>query len=221
MNKVIIMIALVFILFFAGLGAGYGISSLSSGTRTAVSTPTAQENQTSPYVVTLVLTTNNLYNSTIGDQPAYYVLGPNGLQSSANLSLPAHRLIKLVIINYDDGNATLSSSQYANVSGTMDNSISYVNNAVVNSSEGANGIVINGVQNVSSVPQSEIAHTFTIPSLNINIPVPVVSTVTAYFTISAAGTYTWLCMTECGSGTNGSGGAMSTPGWMTGSVMAR
>ena len=147
------------------------------------------------------------------------MLTPEGLLSSASISLPANRLIKLVIVNYDDGNASLAGPQYANVQGTVNGTITYVNNDNVNSSQGATGIVVNGSQTVSDVPLSDIAHTFTIPQLGINIPVPVSSTVTAYIKIDKAGTYTWFCETTCGSGADGLGGAMATAGWMTGNVV--
>lgn len=216
------------ILFVVGLGIGLVSSASLSTSANTVSTTLTETttttqlttNSSSPYVLTLVLTTNNIYNSTVGDQPAYYILGPNGLASSANISLPAHRLIKLVIINYDDGAANLTGAQYANVSGTQNNLETVVNNDNVNSSQGASGIQVNGGQIVSSVSPDNIAHTFTIPSLGLNIPVPPSSTVTAYFTLNQTGTFSWFCMTLCGSGRTGTEGAMSTPGWMTGAVVA-
>ncbi|MHB2036294.1 MAG: cupredoxin domain-containing protein [Nitrososphaerales archaeon] len=218
------------ILFVAGLGIGL-VSSASLGTSstTAVSTTTVTKTSTitaltsssssPPYVLTLVITTNNIYNSTVGDQPTYYVLGPNGLESSSNISLPAHRLIKLVIVNYDDGAANLTSSQYANVSGTQNNVVTVVNNDNVNSSQGTSGIQVKGGETVSSVSPDNVAHTFTVPNLNLNIPVPPSSIVTAYITLNQTGTFTWFCMTICGSGADGTGGAMSTFGWMTGSMI--
>jgi len=201
----------------SGLAAGYGIGTTiptTSQRTTVTSTP-------GPYVVTLVITTNNLYNTTIGDQPAYYVLGPNGLESSAQINLPAHELIKLVIINYDNGEANLTATNYATVTGVADNHISVVNNTLVNSTMGSSAIQIRGVENISSLSPSVISHTFTIPSLGINIPVATLSTEVAYFTLTTAGTFSWFCMTECGSGAKGLGGAMSTPGWMSGSVVVQ
>ena len=217
------------ILFVAGLGIGVVSSaslptsssqSTSVSTTTTTVTTTNQSVPSTPYVLTIVITTNNIYNSTVGDQPAYYVMGPNGLESSANISVPAHRLIKLVIVNYDDGAANLTAPQYANVSGTQNNVINVVNNDNVNSSQGPSGININGGETVSNVSSDNIAHTFTVPQLNLNIPIPPSSVVTAYFTLNSTGTFTWFCMTLCGSGPTGTEGAMSTPGWMTGSIVA-
>jgi heme/copper-type cytochrome/quinol oxidase subunit 2 len=207
----------------AGITIGWGFGSTvqrpqSQGLTVNTTSSSTQPNSTAPYALTLVITTNNIYNSTIGDQPAYYVLGPNGLQSSANISLPAHRLIKLTIICYDDGAANLTSPQYATVSGTQNNTITVINNDNVNSSQGASEIQVKGGQTISSVDPSNVAHTFTIPQLGINIPVEPSSVVTAYFTLNQTGNFSWFCQTECGAGPEGLAGAMDTPGWMTGSL---
>ena len=216
----VVILIIIVVVAVSGIAVGYGVGTTIPSTAKATSTTTTSSGQT-PYVVTLVITTGNEFNSSIGDQPAYYVVGPNGLQSSAQISLPANRLIKLVIINYDNGNATLTNSKYTNVTGVVDNQVLLVNNTLINSTMGTSGIQIRGSENVTSLPASEIAHTFTIPSLGINIPVATLSTEVAYFTIDTAGTYTWFCMTECGSGAKGLGGAMATPGWMTGSVVVQ
>ncbi len=218
---VAIVLAAAFGFYFATVTVAHGSSttSVSTTTSTVTSTTTASSNATgSPYVLTLVISTNNIYNSTFGDQPAYYVLGSHGLESSANISLPAHKLIKLVIVNYDDGGANLTSPQYEAVTGTVNNVVTEVNNNNINSSQGLSGIQISGGQNVSSVSPDNIAHTFTIPQIGLNIPIEPSSTVSAYFTLNQTGTFTWFCMTECGAGATGILGAMATAGWMTGSV---
>jgi len=210
-------------------GTGLGLAASQEGGFGGVATTITQtatssgQNTSAPYVLTLIITTDNRFNSTTGDQPAYYVLGPGGLESSANITLPAHRLIELVISNYDEGNASLSAPQYANVTGTelgseLGSELVY-NNTAINSTEGSSGIVLRGSQTVSSLPLAEISHTFTVPSLGLNLPMASESTVVAYFTTGAAGTYVWLCETACGAGTNGFAGAMSTPGWMNGSIV--
>ena len=193
-----------------------------AGTRTVTTTITSTTNSSaaSPFVLNLVIATNSVFNQTVGSQPAYFVLGPNGLESSANISLPANRLIKLVIVNYDDGNASLSSPSDNVVSGTSNGTIFVASNDNINASQGPSGIVLSGGQTLQTVPADSIAHTFTIPALNLNVPIPVSSTVVAYFTITKAGTYAWFCETLCGSGASGTGGAMVTPGWMTGNVVA-
>jgi heme/copper-type cytochrome/quinol oxidase subunit 2 len=224
MARIVGSIAFMVAIAVAGIAIGWGITTVQTQTVTftasSSATTSAASNSSSPYVLTLVITTENTYNSTTGTQPAFYVLGPNGLESSANIALPAHRLIKLVIICYDDGAANLTGSQYAAVSGTQNNTVSVVNNANVNSTQGAAGIQLSGGQSVSSLPADSVAHTFTIPQLGINIPVAPSSTVTAYFTINQTGSFTWFCMTLCGSGPTGLSGAMETPGWMNGHLSA-
>jgi heme/copper-type cytochrome/quinol oxidase subunit 2 len=212
----VITVASMLVLLAAGIGIGWGFQSTiapaSGGTITAT-------NQTQgAYPLTLVITTENTYNSTIGSQPAFYVLTSGGLQSSASIALPANSMIKLTIVCYDNGNAPLIDDQYANVQGTANGTITYTNNDDVNSSQGPNGIVLSGGETVTKVSPDLIAHTFTIPSLKVNIPVPANSTVVAYFKTGATGTYAWFCETGCGAGPSGIFGAMDSPGWMTGKV---
>jgi hypothetical protein len=221
-------LGLIFGIAVAGIAVGYGFgtSLFSPPTATTVTVTSTLSNSTtttgpsSPFDLTLVITTNNIFNSSVGDQPAYYILGPNGLQSAASISLPAHRLIRLEIICYDDGAANLTSSQYAKVSGTQNGTVSEVNNDNVNSSQGASGIQVTGGESLSILPEDGIAHTFTIPELGLNIPIAPSSTVVAYFTITQTGTFNWFCQTECGAGSKGLLGAMATPGWMYGEVVA-
>jgi len=212
----ILTIVFMIILLAVGIGIGWGFQSTVSPTSRGTVTVTSQVQGT--YPLTLVITTNNTYNSTIGAQPAYYVLTSEGLKSSANIALPANTMIKLTIVCYDDGNASLVSNQFANVEGTVNGTITYANNDDVNSTQGPNGIVLNGGETVKSVSPDLISHTFTIPTLNVNVPVPLNSTVVAYFKTGAAGTYAWFCETGCGAGSAGILGAMDTPGWMTGDV---
>lgn len=90
---------------------------------------------------------------------------------------------------------------------------------------------VNG-KTVTSVGNDEIAHTFTIPSLGINVPLPIAAMddstgsmggpTTIRFTFRAPanpGTYQWLCVTPCGGDPDGVGGAMHTNGWMRGHLI--
>jgi heme/copper-type cytochrome/quinol oxidase subunit 2 len=77
---------------------------------------------------------------------------------------------------------------------------------------------------VHSIPNDQVAHTFTIPGLLINVPIPAAKssshpvTVTFTFRVTKKGTFNWLCEAPCGSGKTGMGGAMNTAGWMVGHV---
>lgn len=78
---------------------------------------------------------------------------------------------------------------------------------------------------VSAVSNQAIAHTFTVPALGINVPLPMASMdgpATIRFTFRAPhvpGTYQWLCVTPCGTGPDGISGAMHTDGWMRGHLI--
>lgn len=200
----------------AGIAIGYGFGSVnpsSGGTQGG-----SQTSQAAAYTITLMITTNNLYDPIMGEQPAYYVVGPTGLESSASISFPVNQIIRLVIVDYDNGAPGVNNTQAGQVTGTQNDQEQILNNTLVNSTISSSGIEIRGVETVSSVPLNETAHTFTIPSLGINIPVPPLSTVVTYLTIKTAGTYNWLCLIPCGGGPQGIQGAMDTPGWMLGTV---
>jgi hypothetical protein len=221
--KIGIGLILVGLFFSAGLGYYVGALGSTSGspgqTSTASSQTSSGGSSQTPYVLNLVITTSNVFNSSIGPQPAYYVVGTDGLLSSATISLPAHQLIEVIITNYDTGNATPFEPQFEHVMGTNNDTIQVINNALINSSEGPSGIMLNGTQTVSSLQASEISHTFTVPGLNLNIPVAANTTEVAFFTTGDAGNFEWNCMTPCGSGPSGVEGAMLTPGWMSGTIV--
>jgi len=201
-------------LVLGGFGAGMSLGHGTGGTTTLTSTQTVT-NSSAPYVLHMVIATNSIFNSTALDQPGFFVVGPNGLQSSANIALPVNRTIELVIVNYDDGNASFTQPNINTVTGTVGGTIFVANNDNINSSEtSSNTLMLQGGQTLSSVPEDAVAHTFSVPSLGLNVPVEVSSTVVAYFKITHAGTFTWFCLTACGDA------AMSTAGWMTGSLAA-
>lgn len=193
-----------------------GFSAFGLG---GIQPPTSLQPAPEPFRLDLVITTSNWFNNSTGFEPAFFVLQGNQLESSANITLPSGSPILVTIFNYDDG-AAVTPSQFANVTGTMNDTLFIVNNSNVNSTEtGANsGIMVQGGQLTSSVPDSYIAHTFTVQANGVtilNIPIEPASIELATFTL-AAGTYSWRCMAACGSGAGGWGGAMLTPGWMMG-----
>ncbi len=126
--------------------------------------------------------------------------------SSAQIDLPSHALVNVTLRSYDTGTAPPAAS-YSTVQGTLDGDMR-----------------VDG-QTVTALAAGQIAHTFTIPALGVNVPVPAVTGDTPYVTLTftfrtgAAGTYTWQCYAPCGTGPTGWGGPMITPGFMTGSVV--
>ncbi|HZY91988.1 MAG TPA: hypothetical protein VFG07_04335 [Thermoplasmata archaeon] len=76
--------------------------------------------------------------------------------------------------------------------------------------------MVNGTP-VSSVDPSNVAHTFTVSSLGLNVLSPGASIVSFVLELSAPGVYSWFCLAPCGS--NGyTGFPMGTPGYMTGTL---
>lgn len=187
-------------------------SSASSG-----STPQSSSEAGSVYKLTLVEIMDVAWNST-AMQPKFYVLGDNGLQSSANITLPLGKLIQVTIFSYDTPTGGVQ-PEAAEVEGTVGQNMQFYNGTLATGIDNETMAQMMSIgKNVTSVPLSSVAHTFSVPQLGINIPVVGGSTEIAYLEFSQAGTYTWNCMTPCGFGPDGTGGAMSTPGWMTGQI---
>ncbi|MEM0271703.1 MAG: hypothetical protein QW514_04060 [Thermoprotei archaeon] len=183
-----------------------------NGVATTQSTASSPTKSTANYTLTLVITTNNLWNGTT-PQPRYWVLTPSGLESAANIELPAHTLIVLTIIDYDS--ASPLPAQFAQVTGTVGNVVYLINNTNAGS---GNPNLSAAVAVTNFNPNTDVAHTFTIPQLGVNIPSAPGSVEVAEFYINQTGTFTWHCMDPCGTGPTGWEGAMSTPGWMEGNI---
>lgn len=84
-------------------------------------------------------------------------------------------------------------------------------------------LTVNGVA-TTTVSNANIAHTYSIPALGINVPLAKaptggVSTMVFTFKADKAGTYAWRCFTPCGGGANGMTGSMATKGWMQGNLI--
>lgn len=174
-------------------------------------------NNSGAYKLTIVEVMMTPWNMTIM-QPKFYVLGSHGLESTANISLPAHKLIQLTIFSYDTPTPNVS-AQWANVTGTLGGTMAFYNGTLASGIDNETMEQMMSVgMNVTSVSIDTVAHTFTVPGLGINVPVVGGSTEMAYLYFNQAGTFTWMCMTPCGLGPNSSGGAMSTAGWMTGTL---
>lgn len=133
------------------------------------------------------------------DWPAY--------EASTPLTVPANTVVTVTIRNFDLGDAALTpNSPLARVEGTVGGVASF-----------------NG-QQYSSLDPSKVSHTFTIPQLGINVPIPGDApnndsflTVTFSFHTSKAGAYTFECFAPCGTGT-GFGGPMQSMAYMKGTL---
>ncbi len=127
--------------------------------------------------------------------------------TNASWSVHAGQSVTIKITSYDDGTAPPMGSQamYNTVEGT------------VGGTETVDGRTIRGM------PTEDVAHTFTIVALRLNLPIPAAPTggsvtVVARFVPKVTGVFMWQCYAPCGSGKNAMGGAMSTMGWMEGKV---
>ncbi len=210
-EKIIYSILVVIIL--AG-GASVGLLAGNAIGHTSSSSSTTQN----IYSLTMVVQTDVQFNASVGGQPAFYVLQNGTLESSAMIYFPANTLIDLTIIDYDTGPAPLENNSYANVSGTV-GGFEYVFNSTDPAGLNQSQVVTTYFQKATSINASNVAHTFTIPQLNLNLPLQPISTTITQFYLNQTGSYTWQCFAECGTGPLGQGASMETAGWMTGTVV--
>jgi len=128
--------------------------------------------------------------------------------SPSHLVVPANSLVTITIRDHDLGNTAMpQNSPFITVQGT------------VGTSATADG------REYASLAADKIAHTFTIPQLKVNVPLPGdgmkgkdFNTVTFSFRTGAAGTYLIRCLTPCGTGPMGMMGPMMTQGYMLGTL---
>jgi hypothetical protein len=131
--------------------------------------------------------------------------------SPSNLVVPANSLITVTMRDHDLGNTAMpQNSPFTAVQGTVGT------NATADGREYA------------SLAPDKIAHTFTIPQLNVNVPLPGdgmtgkdFNTVTFSFRTGAAGTYAFRCLDPCGTGPMGMMGPMQTQGYMMGTLVVQ
>ncbi|MGC8618801.1 MAG: hypothetical protein ACP5UZ_08760 [Thermoplasmata archaeon] len=135
----IIVTVIVVLIAAGGLATGLFASHLSSNTPVEQTQGKVGTGTSVPFQLILVITTNNFYNASVGYQPAFFVLQNGTLQSSANITIPANQKVEMTVINYDDGNGTISPI-YANVTGTLNGKETIVNNTNVNSTTGSSQI---------------------------------------------------------------------------------
>ncbi|HEY1351506.1 MAG TPA: hypothetical protein VGF67_17945 [Ktedonobacteraceae bacterium] len=123
--------------------------------------------------------------------------------SPNNLTVPANSLVTVTLHDYDLGDTPLpANSPFTTVQGTV-GGVAY----------------LNGHPYTSLAPE-KIAHTFTIPTLHLNIPFPgdgkESDVISFTFHTGKAGSYAFQCFDPCGTGSSGFEGPMSTRGYMLG-----
>ncbi len=143
----------------------------------------------------------------VAQKPGSSVSGP-AYMPSTNFTLPAHSLVTITITNTDQGDTSLpATSPFGHVTGVV-----------------GGHAMLDGVP-YTALSDDKVAHTFTLPSLGINVPIPGDApagqngiTVTFSFRTGAPGVYMWQCMDPCGADPNGWGGPMTMNGYMMGMV---
>jgi hypothetical protein len=133
------------------------------------------------------------------DWPAYIASTP--------LTVPAHTIITVTIRNFDLGDAALADgSPLAKVQGTVGGTASF---------DG---------KSYTALDAAKVSHTFTIPQLGLNVPIPGDAandasylTVTFSFRVDRAGSYTFECFAPCGTG-SGFDGPMASMAYMKGTL---
>lgn len=127
--------------------------------------------------------------------------------SPSNLVVPANSLVTVTIRDFDLGDTPLpQGSPFTTV-------------------QGITGSVMADGRAFTRLSPDKIAHTFTIPQLGVNVPLPgdatagqAYNTVTFTFRTGAPGTYTFRCLDPCGTGPMGMMGPMMTQGYMLGTL---
>jgi len=131
----------------------------------------------------------------------------------AVLTAPANATVNVRIVNFDDGTAALpDNSPQAKVAGTIQGTATW-QPLNMNDPNASGKMTL-----YQSIAPKDVAHTFTLPALNVNVPLPVSSVVSFSFETGKPGTYMWQCMAPCGSPPEGWGGAMHMNGYMMGSL---
>lgn len=131
----------------------------------------------------------------------------------STLTVPAHSLIHVRIFNFDSGTAPLpAGSPFTKVTGVTSNRASHqpLSPDAPNSSSSPTPY--------TTLDAKLVSHTFSIPVIGLNVPIPPSSLITFSFTTGAPAISTWQCLAPCGSPPDGTGGAMHKEGYMLGTL---
>lgn len=116
----------------------------------------------------------------------------------ANFSVPVGEVVVTIVDRDVPMNWTSCGCQVAGTIGDIE----YVNGSAV-----------------TTVPSSNVAHTFTIDGLGLNVLSPGESTVQFLLKLDIPGIFTWYCLAPCGGGPNSySTAPMGIDGYMTGTM---
>lgn len=185
-----------------GWGMGVATHDANVGATTSAAT-VARPSAPSPTHVYLTIVTPTMTGSPIG---------PAVLPSQATVS--AFSEVTVTIINFDTATPlTGVYKRYASSTGIVGTVLSQPIDT-----KNPNAVGRSPAQTYTAVDPNLVAHTFTIPSLGLNVPILATSRTTFTFHTGAAGTFAWHCQDPCGTGPSGWSGAMSTLGYMGGEL---
>jgi hypothetical protein len=205
---VVVLVALVVVL--AGLGVSVGVvAAVAVGVRAAAnqltSAPPTRAARSGTVTEAMEILTGKVQRER--HIVTRYGQGYGPMYTNAFWSVHVGDTVVVRITSYDDGAAPLTGAQtmFDRVEGTL------------GGTETVDG------RPVQAVPNDEVAHTFTVVGLGLNLPIPAAPsggsvTVVARFVAQRAGSFVWQCYAPCGSGPNLMGGPMATMGWMEGKV---
>jgi len=128
--------------------------------------------------------------------PATNTTGP-GLNNN-NITVTTGTTVKFVVTSWDNA---LNQNFTGNVSTPF---VAY--------NDTANGQVASSYAQGQSIALMPVGHTFSIPQLNVNIPIPPTTAVVFSLTFSKPGVYQYLCDSPCGPG-------MGLMGYMVGYII--
>ena len=120
------------------------------------------------------------------------------LFTPADFTVPPDSDLVVSIRNFDKVTAPVPRA-WSTVAGTSDGTVQIAGMAV------------------RSVAPQQVSHTFTVPALHLNVPIPRSSTVTFTFRTPARGSYAWRCEAPCGTAAKGMG-ALRLAGRMAGTM---
>jgi hypothetical protein len=139
-------------------------------------------------------------------------VGPAVLPSA--VTVPANSDVIVTILNFDGATPlTGAYTKFATAAG-----IEGKFTALAVNTANPNGPATAPAQTLAAVDPAIVSHTFTIPSLHLNVPLLASSRTTFTFHTGAAGTFEWHCQDPCGTGPAGWSGAMSVQGYMGGEL---
>lgn len=157
-----------------------------------------------PVTLNLTIVTGEMTGK--ADWPAYI---------PSDFALPANSTVVVIVTNFDDATPLpAASQQFAKASGVEGDSFTVTPIAPTD----PNG-AIGPTTSRTALDPNQVSHTFTIPSLGINVPIAPHARTTFILHTGAPGTYAWRCMDPCGTGSTGWGGPMAAMrGYMEGTL---